>query len=306
MEKQLAFVLGGGGGRGALQAGALRALGEEGISPDLLVGTSVGAANAAFLAIHGIHLGSIEALAATWRAASRADLLPSSYLWLTTRTLFKRPAGDVRHRMGHFLIEHGLSPDLCFGDLHNIRLITVAADLNSGRTILYGLDPHDSILEGVLASTALPPWLDPIEKNGRYLIDGGVVSGLPIEPALAAGATEIIALDLCDPRTVASENHNFGSFLNKVLATVEHRQTELELALAAACRVPVRRIPLCGETPIPLWDFRSTESLLARGYEIARQEMSAWRREPKPGWSAWLESLLHKGQRASQVAKPAH
>jgi len=49
----LAFVLGGGGARGALQAGALRALWEAGLRPDLWVGTSAGAVNAAFLAVKG-------------------------------------------------------------------------------------------------------------------------------------------------------------------------------------------------------------------------------------------------------------
>ena len=47
MEKCLAFVLGGGGGRGAMQVGALRALFEAGYKPDLLVGTSIGAVNGA-------------------------------------------------------------------------------------------------------------------------------------------------------------------------------------------------------------------------------------------------------------------
>lgn len=53
MERCTAFVLGGGGSRGALQVGALRALLEAGIVPDLLVGTSIGAANAAGLALWG-------------------------------------------------------------------------------------------------------------------------------------------------------------------------------------------------------------------------------------------------------------
>ena len=57
MEKCLAFVLGGGGARGALQVGAFRALFEAGYQPDLLVGTSIGAVNAAGLAIVGRQSG---------------------------------------------------------------------------------------------------------------------------------------------------------------------------------------------------------------------------------------------------------
>lgn len=49
---------------------------------------------------------------------------------------------------------------------------------------------------------------------------------------------------------------------------------ELEMASAAARGVPVRRIPLRDETPVPIWDFSRTDELIARGYEIARQEMA--------------------------------
>ena len=62
LKKNLAFVLGGGGARGAFQVGALRALLEAGISPDILVGTSTGAVNATSLALHGINLETINEL----------------------------------------------------------------------------------------------------------------------------------------------------------------------------------------------------------------------------------------------------
>ncbi|HUI87687.1 MAG TPA: patatin-like phospholipase family protein, partial [Anaerolineales bacterium] len=62
MKKCLAFVLGGGGARGAMQVGALRALFEAGLKPDLLVGTSIGAINATGLALWGVDLAGVEAL----------------------------------------------------------------------------------------------------------------------------------------------------------------------------------------------------------------------------------------------------
>jgi NTE family protein len=62
MNRPLALVLGGGGARGALQVGGLRALLEANIQPDLLVGTSIGAVNAATLAIRGAAASSIASL----------------------------------------------------------------------------------------------------------------------------------------------------------------------------------------------------------------------------------------------------
>ena len=65
MNKCTAFVFGGGGSRGALQVGAMRALLEAGFVPDLLVGTSIGAANAAGLALWGVNLDGLAALDGT-------------------------------------------------------------------------------------------------------------------------------------------------------------------------------------------------------------------------------------------------
>jgi NTE family protein len=281
MNRQLAFVLGGGGARGALQVGALQALLEAGFRPDLLVGTSAGAVNAAFLALHGFTRNSLKQLVSAWRDASNADLLPANYLWLTARALLGRPLADPAQHMRDFFIAHGLAPGLCFADIQTTHLILVAADMNTGQPILYGQDHSDNLLEGVLASTALPPWMAPIRKDGRLLVDGGAVSNLPVEPALVAGATEIIALDLADPRDVPTGDHGFGPFLGKLIYTVEQRQQDLELALAAAQGVPVTLLHLQGSDPVALWDFQHADALIAQGYQVARQEVE---KQPSRAW----------------------
>lgn len=294
MRKCLAFVLGGGGARGALQVGAIRALVERGYLPDLLVGTSVGAVNATFLALNGLSPESLDRLAEAWRSAISADLLPSNYLWLTVRALFNRPATYPAHRLRAFFVAQGLSPEMRFRDIRGARLVLVAADLSTGRPVLYGADLQQSVLEGVLASTALPPWVAPLEKDGQLLIDGGVISNLPIEPALSQGATEIIALDLVDPRGVSSSVPGFGPFIYRLLTTVEQRQVNLEKALAAARNVPVRHLSLLGDTPVAVWDFRHTEQLIARGYENALQEIDSWVQEERRPWPGRLRRLFSR------------
>jgi NTE family protein len=276
MKRNLAFVLGGGGARGAMQVGALRALLEAGIYPDMLVGTSVGAVNAAFMALKGISLGSVDELAIAWQDAATADLLPANYLWLTVRALFNRPVEDIVHRMQSFYLDHGMSYELQFGDIPDVRLILVASDLNSGRPKLFGLDPQQSVLEALMASTALPPWVTPLQSQDQLLMDGGVVSNLPIEPALSQGATQIIALGLCDPREDQDETNNFSTFVGKLISTMEQRQFDLEMALAAARGVPVRYIPLQWNKPVPIWNFHETEALMTHGYTLTRQEINRW------------------------------
>jgi NTE family protein len=266
-----AFVLGGGGARGALQVGALRALLEAGLQPELIVGTSIGAANAAFLALRGCTPETLDALEAAWRDAAARDLLPDNYLWLTIRALFNRPGLDVQTRIRDFFVRHGLDADLRFGDLAGPRLILVATDLWAGRATLYGTDPQQRVLNGVLASTAIPPWIRPRDEGDQLLMDGGTVSNLPIEPALSQGATEIVALDLADPRPVGPVAGGFGPFLFQLIYTVQQRQVYLEKQLAAQRGVPVHHVPLHAATPTAVWEFPRSVPLIERGYHLMRE-----------------------------------
>jgi NTE family protein len=274
MSKKLAFVLGGGGSRGALQVGSLIALFEHGFQPDLLVGTSIGAVNAAFLALNGFNKESLDLLCKTWHQAGEMDLLPSNYVQRTFRAMLGRSTFNPSQRIKDFFIQNGLTDDLRFSDLKGSRLVIVSSDLNSGKPVLYGDSPDEKVLDALLMSSALPPWTMPVKKDRKYLMDGGVLSNLPIEPALHMGATHIVALDLLDPRELFGAGNRFGFFFDRLTFSVQKRQVDLELELAKAEKVPVFFLELIGQDPVPLWDFHHTESLIARGYEITKQAIS--------------------------------
>lgn len=271
MSQKLAFVLGGGGARGALQVGALQALLESGFQPDLLVGTSIGAVNATFLALHGFSKHSLDLLTIAWQKAASLDLLPANYFWLTLRAMFGRSSRNPSQCIRDFFIATGLDPQLRFVDVRQPGLIIVSSDLNTGKPVLHGNSPDEGILEALLVSTALPPWVMPVRKQGRYLIDGGVVSNLPIEPALMVGATQVVALDLTDDRDLFGPGNQLGIFMDKLAFAIEKRQADLERELAKARGIPLIYIGLIGKDPVPFWDFRNTDELIARGYEITRQ-----------------------------------
>ena len=154
--------------------------------------------NASFLAVHGFSLESLDRLQEAWHEVSELDLLPFNYVWLTVRAMTGRSLNDPSKRMKDFFIAYGLSPELSFADLQEPRLVIVSADLNTGQPVLHGISLQEKVLEALLLSTALPPWVMPVKKQGRYEMDGGVVSNLSVEPALHAGATAIVALDLMD------------------------------------------------------------------------------------------------------------
>jgi len=276
MKKCLAFVLGGGGARGAMQVGALRALLEAGLKPDLLVGTSIGAINATGLALWGVDLAGIEALERTYQRMADSRLMDPSLLQFAWNAVSKRQNHRGSRYAREFLIAEGLTPEFRFGQIQNIRLATVAADLHTGEPIIYGWDPEQSVLEGVLASATIPPWFAPIEKEDQYIIDGGALSNLPIEPAIRLGATEIIALDLHDPDSYADVNKAIDPLLTKLASSITQRQRGLEMELASARRVSVQYVSLRSMPSVPIWDFKTHRDLFKVGYETMKNEMSSW------------------------------
>jgi NTE family protein len=279
-RRKLAFVLAGGGARGALQAGALRALFEAGYRPDLICGTSIGAVNAAILSLHSAT--PVAALESAWRDAAVSSLVPSGFLGLTLRVLLGRGNTHMQDTIRSFLVAHGITRDLTFGALPGTPIRIVAADLRSGQTVIYGADPKARVLEGVLASVAVPLWVEPVEADDRLLLDGGAVSNLPIEPAIAAGATEIIALDLSDSRPLPGLRA-FGGYAYQLVQMLHNRQAEVEMALAAARHIPVRTVQLqCAAHPVGLWDFADAPKLIEEGYAQMRAEMTSW--EPVQRW----------------------
>src|SRR5260370_2659990 len=98
-EPRTAFVLAGGAALGAMQAGMIHALYERGITPDLLIGASAGALNAAFLASRPATAATAQELAAVWRGLRRSDILP-----LRPATLLSGLAG----RRDHLIPDHAL------------------------------------------------------------------------------------------------------------------------------------------------------------------------------------------------------
>jgi predicted acylesterase/phospholipase RssA len=116
-----------------------------------------------------------------------------------------------------------------------------------------------------------------VRRNGQILVDGGLISSLPVEAAVLQGATEIVALDLTDPFEGLAEAAGLGPGLRKALAAMQFRQIQLELQFAAAHAVPVMRIELrTGTRPLP-WDFTQSEQLMALGYEVTRAALTTQR-----------------------------
>jgi NTE family protein len=188
-----AFVLSGGGSLGALQVGMLRALYEHGAAPDLLVGTSAGALNAAFIASRPQTVATSRALGRVWSDLRRDDLFPVSP-WMLLGGLLGRRDHLVPARALRELVQRHLE----FEDLADapIPLHVIAFDVEHGREVRLS---EGSALDAVNGAAAVPGVLAPVRFGDRRLIDGGVVNNTPISHAVELGAERIYVLPTLDP-----------------------------------------------------------------------------------------------------------
>jgi NTE family protein len=184
----VAFVLSGGAGLGAIQVGMLLALYERGIAPDLIVATSAGAINGAFIATRPQTVGTADALAATWRGVRRGQVFPlnpvSGLLGFLGARAHLVPDSGLRR-----LVEDHVQAEQ-LEDLP-IPLHVVAVDVVTGEEALLSTGP---LVEAVVASSAIPAVMPPVPWENRKLMDGGVANNTPISHAIALGAREVSVL----------------------------------------------------------------------------------------------------------------
>jgi NTE family protein len=190
-EPKTAFVLAGGGSRGAVQVGMLAELVERGIRADRVFGASVGAINGAAYAGSPTREG-IERMATIWRGVKGADIFPRSALDGPWAFLQKRPA--VHSNSGlRTIIEAGIDYDNLQDTMIPFEVVTTSLTDGRERWIAHG-----PAVEAILASSAIPSIFPPVIIDGDVLVDGGVVNNVPISRAMAAGCTRIYVL-LCGP-----------------------------------------------------------------------------------------------------------
>jgi NTE family protein len=187
LPRPLGFVLSGGSSLGALHVGMLRAVHEAAIAPDLLVGTSAGALNAAFLG-GGFTTERIAQLAEIWRSLQTADVFAGLGLWSGVRALlgWGTLASPVRLRS---IVDRHLPPT--HADLA-IPTTVVAADHATGSAVL--LNGGD-LRSNVMASAAIPGVFPPVTIGEQTLLDGGIVAHVPVLPAKALGCRTMIVFD---------------------------------------------------------------------------------------------------------------
>ena len=222
---KIGLALSGGGARGFAHVGALKVLAEHKVPIDLIAGTSAGSIVGGALAA-GMSVPEIEEMAF---AAGWLDLV--------------RPSLPIGGLLSNAPMDGFLRRHLPVDRLENVAIpfTAVAFDLETNTPVLLG--EQGDLITAIRASCAVPGIFSPVRDNrGRMLIDGGVVSPLPVETVRAMGADIVIAIDVisCGATFRTRSRTGFGVLIQgalallKVVSSAEQKAADVVIKPAVA------------------------------------------------------------------------
>jgi NTE family protein len=268
-EEKVAFAFSGGGPLGAMQVGALKALLEFDVKPDIVVGTSVGALNATWTAFDPSAEG-VRNLEKLWLGLTDQDLFPGGRFRASWARFLVRGNRVFDNSGIRKLVETRLGPDVRFEDAE-IPLGMVATELEGGGEELFS---SGRLIEPLLASTAMPGVFPPVDIGGTLYIDGGVVNNVPIAPAARMGARTIYVLNS------TSHQHKRRPLLRPIdymLHAFSLARSQRYVIEQAFFTEKVRLVLLPSghvDTYVSFASMAHTERLIAIGYEATCEFLS--------------------------------
>lgn len=260
-DRRPALVLGGGGAYGVVQAAYVHAAFEAGFRPSIIVGTSVGSLNGAWLALHPERPAD---LLRVWLGMDRLRLVDLNPWRLATR-MVRRPLGLVPNDIVPRLIREHLS-GLSFSDA-KLTLGVIATNLTRGEKRVFS---DGDLGTAIMASTAIPGVFEPVQIDGDLYVDGCLTASVDLATALTMGATEILAIDLTPPPSLARPRTIYG-VLRQSLGIMSHATTQaMEACVSHSMPVRVIRPDLSKSSP---WQLDDSAGAIAHNLLIARKEM---------------------------------
>ncbi len=268
-----ALVLSGGGNRGPLQVGVIRALLASGVTPQMIVGSSAGALNGVFLAIEP-NMAGADRVAEMWREAGRRKVIHTGPLQ-TVWQLLRGSDHVMENTTLAAFIRSVLPPNVrVFGDLKLPFYVTIAHWMTRA-LYLYGDDPQGDLTQALVTSAAVPGYFPPTWHNGEAFVDGGLVSNVPAQIAVARGATELWVVDLAYSTDVPRKPGNSLSIIRHAVYPALYREALLELeSVAFRPGIRVHHIPIYDYQDVALGDFAEIETMLELGAQAARKYLA--------------------------------
>jgi len=257
---RVALVLGGGAARGFAHVGVIRALEQEKIPIDLIVGTSVGSLIGALYA-HEMNSFELE-----WTAFSleKDDLLDYA--------LLSASMGPIKGDR----LEAFVNKKVPVANIEGLKIpfAAVATDLNRGTRVVLDRGP---LARAIRASCAIPGVFQPVEFQGRLLVDGGTVDNLPVAVAREKGADIVIAVDIGQNVT----NYNITNLVDVTLQAMHIMFNENVSQQRRSADILIS--PAVGN--VAMMDFTQKKRLMQAGMEAGQQAAPAIR-QALDMWSA--------------------
>lgn len=205
MEKKLGFALGAGGARGVAHAGFLKAMEENGIKPDYIVGCSMGSIVGAAYA-SGMPIERLQKAINSLRLFDLVSIGKKGGLFDTKK---------MRQLLCYYI------GDISFADL-KIPFHCVSVDMISQSLVEFS---EGSVLDAIIASSSIPSVFRPTEKNGMRLIDGAILERVPAAQVKAMGSDVVVAVDVLGQRTCKSEMPGLIGIMTETIDIMDNAQT---------------------------------------------------------------------------------
>jgi NTE family protein len=146
-----------------------------------------------------------------------------------------------------------------------LDFFSVSCDLNRGETVVHRRGP---LADAVGASISLPGVVPPLPRDGRLLVDGGVLNNLPVDVMAAAGEGPIIASDVTNRRgAVAGDTLTIGETLMRTLTLAS-----IDTAVAAQRYADVVIEPV--DLGVGFLEFHQIDRLREAGRRAAREALA--------------------------------
>jgi NTE family protein len=240
----------------------LQTLAEQQITPDLVVGTSVGSLNGAVIA-HDPK-GAANRLSHAWARITRNQVFPGGLL-SQARTL-ERSRNHLFPNTGlGAVIGDFLGTTTTFDDL-SLPFAAVTTDI---ATALPHVIDSGPLTPALLASAAIPGIFPPVNHDGRHLYDGGMVANVPLQQALSMGAHSLVVLDCTFPGHLLPPPQSLAETVLFTAMVTMRYQAIFEAPLVAE-HVPVLYLPGPAAHRISPFNFDRTALLIEEAYEAAR------------------------------------
>jgi NTE family protein len=211
-----ALVLSGGGGRGAYEAGVAKACAERDFHFDWIVGTSIGALNAAL-----VGQNDLDMLETMWRKIRTSDVYKLPDPGHLRRVIFGQQLGLLNTDPLERLLRNSVNIDKLKAGKTKVGFVTT--DLcGLGTRVITGdeIETQDDLIDVLMASSAIPLLFPPRRLHGEGCwMDGGLVRNTPIQAAISLGATEIYAV-LVEPNSVDTCPTSMMQLVSRLLEIV--------------------------------------------------------------------------------------